>query len=111
SDLVPCGDAGAAVNLLLDGGTVHQKGQGLPDGGIGQEGVLGLEAGALAVHFFPRIGIVELDVLDVAAGGDVRLAFATLLHALQDLVLDLRVPRVVDLARLDDGPAGRTAAP
>ena len=101
------GDAGAAVDLLLDGGAVDEEVQGLADGGIGQERVLGLDAGALAVDLLPRIGVVELDVLDVAAGHDVGLALAALLHALEDLVLDLHVPGVVELAGLDDGAGGR----
>ena len=40
-------------------------------------------------------------------GDDVGLALAALLHALEDLVLDLQVPGVVVLAGLDDRARGR----
>src|SRR5262249_27700870 len=56
----------------------------------------------LAFHLGPRIGRVDLDVLDVAAGDDIGSALAALLEALEDLVLDLHVPGVVVLAGLDD---------
>jgi hypothetical protein len=64
--------------------------------------VLGLRARALAVDLVPGIRVVELDVLDVAGQGDVDSALAALLQALQDVVLDLHVPRVVVLAGLED---------
>src|SRR6266850_1247459 len=99
-------DAGTPVDLLLYRGPIHQEVQRLADGGVGEERMLGLEAGALAVDVLPRVGVVELDVLDVAAGHDVGLALAALLHALEVLVLDLEVPGEVVLAGLDDG-AGR----
>ena len=67
----------------------------------------GLDAGALTVHVFVGVGEVALDVLDVAAGHDVGLALAALLQALEDLVLDLHVPGVVELAGLDDGARRR----
>src|SRR6266478_969328 len=101
------GDAGAAVNLFLDGPAVDEEIQRLAHGRVGQERMLGLDAGALAVDLRPGIRVVELDVLDVAAGHDVGLALAALLQALENLVLDLEVPRVVELARLDDGTRGR----
>ena len=69
--------------------------------------MLGLDAGALAVDLGPGIRVVELDVLDVAAGHDVGLALAALLHAFENLVLDLEIPGVVELTRLDDGACGR----
>ena len=68
--------------------------------GSRQRRMLGLEARALAVDLGPRIGGVELDVLDVAAGRDVDLALAALLQALKDLVLDLHVPGEVVFAGL-----------
>src|SRR2546427_383681 len=104
---VGSGDACAPVDLLLHGGAIDEEVERLPDGGIGEERVLRLEAGALAVDVFPRIGVVELDVLDVAARCDVGLAPAALLHALEVLVLDLQVPGEVVLAGLDDGAGGR----
>src|SRR3546814_4316035 len=62
--------------------------------------LLGAERRARAVHLFPRVGPVELDVLDIAAEADVDLALAALLQALQDRVLDLHVPGEVVLAGL-----------
>src|SRR5207249_11098351 len=56
---------------------------------------------------FPRIGVVELDVLNIAARCDIGLAPAALFHALEVLVLDLQVPGEVVLAGLDDGAGGR----
>ena len=46
---------------------VDQQGERLAHRRIGQDRMLGLEARALAVDLGPRIGGVELDVLDAAA--------------------------------------------
>src|SRR5262249_23307228 len=54
----------------------------------------------------PRVGVVELDVLDVAAGHDIGAAPTALLPALENLVLDLHVPGVVELAGLQHGARG-----
>ena len=62
--------------------------------------MLRLEAGALAVDLGPGIGVVELHVLDAAAGRDDDVALAALLQPLEDLVLDLQVPGEVVLAGL-----------
>ena len=69
--------------------------------------MLGAELGALAVDLGPRIGGVELDVLDVAAGRDDAAALAALLEAQKDLVLDLHVPGKVVFAGLQHGPRRR----
>src|SRR5207249_793630 len=91
------GDAGAPVDLLLYRAAVDQEIERLAHGEIAQDRVLGLDRRPLAVDLRPRIGEVELDVLDVPAGDDVGAALAALLPALQDLVLDLHVPGVVEL--------------
>ena len=69
--------------------------------------MLGLEARALAVDLGPRIGGVELDVLDAAALAEDDAALAALLQAQQDLVLDLQVPGEVELAGLQHGARRR----
>ena len=74
-------DAGAAVDVLVHRGAIDQQVERLPHRRIGQERMLRLEAGALAVDLGPRIGVVELDVLDVAAGHDLGVALAARLRA------------------------------
>ena len=69
--------------------------------------MLGLDAGALAVHFLVRVGVVELDMLDIGAGGQVDLALARSFQLLEDLILDLQVPGIVVFAGLQHRPRGR----
>ena len=66
-----------------------------------------LDVGPLTVHFGPGVRRIDLDVLDVAARRDGGGAFAALLHALEDIVLDLHVPGVVVLCGLDHGARRR----
>ena len=75
--------------------------------------MLGLDAGALPVDFVPRVGEVELDEFDVAAGNHVDAALAALFQLEQDLVFDLQVPRIVEFAGLQHCARGRNgvAAP
>ncbi len=63
-----------------------------------------LDAGALAVDLGPGVGEVALHVLDAASDPEVDAPFSRLLQAKQDVVLDLHVPGVVELARLEHGP-------
>src|SRR5207249_10092006 len=100
-------DAGGTIDLLLHRGAIGQQVERLTYGRVAQERVCGLDAGALAVHVLARVGEVALDVLDVAARHDVGVTLTALLHALENVVLDLHVPRVVELAGLDDGARGR----
>src|SRR5215470_8746039 len=81
--------------------------QGLAHRRIGQDRMLGLEAGTLAVDLGPGIGGVELDVLDAAAFAEDHAALAALLQAREDLVLDLHVPAEVELAGLQYRARGR----
>ncbi len=69
--------------------------------------MLGLDARALAVDLGRRVGEIELDVLDVTGGNDVDAAFAARFQPREDLVLDLQVPRVVELAGLQHGARRR----
>ena len=94
------GEAGAAVDEVLHALLVAEQGHRLAHLRVGEGEVLALHVPALALDLVPRIGDVELDELDVAAGNDVGLALAALLHALEHLVLDLQVPGVVVLAGL-----------
>src|SRR5437762_2971311 len=83
------GDAGPAVDLLLDRAPVDQEIQRLADGEIREERMPRLDRRLLALHLRPRVGLVELDVLDVATEGGVDAALAALLEALEDVVLHL----------------------
>ena len=69
--------------------------------------MLGLEARALAVDLGPRVGGVELDVLDAAAFAEDDPALAALFQAHENLVLDLQVPGEVELAGLQHGARRR----
>src|SRR5206468_2400273 len=93
--------AQAAVELLVDGAAVDQNVQGAADCRVGQERVSGLDRRPLPVDLLPRIGVVELDVLDATAGCDVDVALAALLGSLEDLIRDLEVPGEVVLPRLE----------
>ena len=106
-DEVGRGAAGAAVDVLLDRIPVDQQRQRLAHRRIAERRMLGLDARALAVDLGPRIGAVELDVLDEARILDVDAALAALLQAREDLVLDLHVPGEVELAGLQHGARRR----
>ena len=98
---VGAGLPAAPVDLLLDRGPVHEQVQRLahrrdPRG----PGAWSSTLRPLAVHLGPRVGEVALDVLGVAGRPDVDPALAALLHAPEDVVLHLQVPRVVVLAGL-----------
>ena len=69
--------------------------------------MLCLDAGALAIDLLVGVGVVELDVLDIAARDDNDLALAASFQALQDLVLDLHVPCEVVFAGLQHGARRR----
>src|SRR5439155_1573466 len=101
------GDAGPAVDLLLDRAPVDQEIQRLADGEIREERMSRLDRRLLALYLRPGVGLVELDVLDVATEGGVDAALAALLQALEDVVLHLHVPGVVVLARLEHGTRRR----
>ena len=63
----------------------------------------GLDTGALAIHFDPRVGRVELNVLDAASRCDNNCALSACFEAFQHFVLDLHIPGVVVLAGLQHG--------
>src|SRR5262245_14093464 len=65
-----------------------------------------LHARALPIDLLPRIGEVALNVLDVAAGHYVHATAAAPLETVEDIVLDLEIPRVVVLPGLQDGAGG-----
>src|SRR5690348_15327307 len=65
-------DAGAAVDVLLDGVAVDEQRERLPHRRIAEQRMLGLRARALALDIRPWIGVVDLDVLDIAAREDLR---------------------------------------
>src|SRR5207248_1080205 len=79
----------------------------LADGEIREERMSRLDRRLLALYLRPGVGLVELDVLDVATEGGVDAALAALLQALEDVVLHLHVPGVVVLARLEHGTRRR----
>ncbi len=99
--------SGAAVDVILHRPLVDQQRERLPYRLVGQRRMLGLHARTLAVDLGPRIGRVELDVLDIAAVRHVGLALAALFQPQQDLVLDLQVPGVVVFAGLQHGACRR----
>jgi hypothetical protein len=67
----------------------------------------GRDAGALAIYFDPRVGRVELNMLDAAARSDNNCAFSTCFEAFQHLVLDLHIPGVVVFPGLQHGSCRR----
>src|SRR5262249_6247296 len=77
--------------------------EGLSDGGIAEQWMLCLGARALAVDLGPRIGAVDLDVLDPAALHDLSASFgvAGVFEFDKDFVLDLHIPGIVVLAGLN----------
>src|SRR5439155_27015052 len=74
------------VDLLLDGRAVHDEADGPADGRVGEEGMRGLDARALAVDFLQGIGEVDLDELGRAARRDEHPALASLLEPLEHVV-------------------------
>ena len=99
---------GAAEDLLLDSAAVDQEGEGVANCRIGEEGVHGLHARALAVDLRPRIRLVELHVCDAPTEGDQDLALAALLEPQEYVVLDgADLRRVVVLAGLEHGACCR----
>src|SRR4030095_14852697 len=72
-----------------------------------------LQAGTLAVDLRIGVGEVQQDVLNRATPSLDDDAYAFLLHLLQLVAVDLKVPREVVLAALQHGAgsAGRIAAP
>src|SRR5262249_57794897 len=68
-DEVGGGDARAPVDLFLYGSTIEEQVQRPPHRLVAQDWMLGLGRRALAGDLGPRIGGVDLDVLDVATGG------------------------------------------
>src|SRR5262249_22843061 len=97
------GDARPAVDLLLDRSPVDQEVERLAHGRVGEERVLRLDRRSLAVDLRPRVGLVDLDVLDVAAERGVDAPLSALLETLEDVVLHLHVPGVVVLGGLEHG--------
>src|SRR5262249_25163814 len=85
---------------------IDQMSQRLAHGGVGQQRVLSLDAGAFAVGLGRRIAGVGLGGLNAAALGNMDAAFPASLETLEDFVLDLHVPGVVVLAGLQHS-AGR----
>src|SRR3546814_13423394 len=66
--------AGAAVDVIADGLAVDQHVHRLTNGRIGQRRALGAERRARAGNLFPRVGPVEMDVLDNSAESGLDLA-------------------------------------
>src|SRR5688572_12440094 len=62
-----------------------------------------LEAGALAIDFLIRIGEVEKDMLNRAASGFDNGADSFLFHLFELVAIDLKVPRKVVFAALQNG--------
>src|SRR5690242_8775307 len=89
--------------MSLYRGAVHKQAQRAPDRRIAEQRMFCFGARALALDLGPRIGAVELYVLDIAAGHDLDTApgVAAVFESEEDLVLDLQVPRVVVFAGLD----------
>src|SRR5262249_55403014 len=81
-------------------------GQRFAHGGVRQQRVLSLDARALAVDLGRRIAVVELDVLNVAALGNIDAPFPASLEPLEEFLLDRHVPGVVVFAGLQHS-AGR----
>src|SRR6266851_4009688 len=102
-------EAFSALNsqrVFLDRRAVDQEAQRHANAVVGQKRMWRLEARPLTVHLAPRIREVAEDVLDRATPGDVDAAPAPLLHAPEQVVLDLHVPGEVVLADLDHRARG-----
>src|SRR5206468_5213021 len=97
----------APVDMRLDGPAVDEQSEGRPDSRIGQEGMHGRDARALAVDIGPRVALVELDVHGIGGPAPDDAALAALLHTAQDVVLDRHAPGVVVLPGLEYGTGGR----
>src|SRR5581483_8547189 len=83
-DEVRRGETGPAVDEFLDRILVDQQGKRLTNRRIAECRMPGLDARALAVNFGPRIGGVELKVLDRAAPVEHDPALAVLLEPEKD---------------------------
>src|SRR5262249_48170353 len=102
-------DAGPPINVLFDRFSVDQKCERLPDRGIAEQRMLRLGARALAFDVGPGIGVVDLDMLDIAARKYLRTAarLTAFFQADEDLVLNLHVPGIIVFASLNDGTGRR----
>ena len=94
------GDAGATVDEVLHALAIEQQRHRLSHGGVAPDRMARLGAAALAVDFRVRVVPGELDELERAAGRDEHAPLAAVFHAPQHVVLDLQVPREVELAGL-----------
>src|SRR4029453_17825942 len=94
------GVALSSPDLALDRGAIDEQGERRAHGGIGEERMRRLDVRALTVDVAPRIGLVELDVVDVRRATDDDSAFAAVLEGPKDLVLHVEAPRVVVLTGL-----------
>ncbi len=95
-----------SVQLISDRVAIDRHGECRPHVHVGEEGVLRGRLGALVTRGV-RIGEVEEQALDVAAVGAGQLALPALRELVEDGGLDLQVPGVVDVARLERCPSGR----
>ena len=95
-----------AIQLFRDRLAVDGHRQCLTHLQVGQERVLRGRLGARAIGFGVRVGKVDQEALDVRADCRCELAAPALHQLIQDLRLDLQVPRVVGLTRLEDGTRG-----
>src|SRR5215471_21849254 len=95
--------------MSLYRGSVDKQREGLPNAPIAEQRVLCLDTRTLAVDLGPGIGVVELDVLDIAALHDLDPAsgIAPSFQFEEDLVLDLHVPSIIVLAGLNHRACGR----
>ncbi len=106
-DEIARSDAGTTVDEFLNALAIGKQRHGLTHSRIAEREMFALDAAPFAVDLGERIGRVELDELYVTAWHDVHFALAARFHALEHFVLNLQVPRVVVLARLQYGTRGR----
>src|SRR5215831_3487212 len=93
-----------AEDLLLNGAAIDQQAQRGHHRRIEKERMLRLDAGPLPVYFSPRVGLVDLDVHDVAPEREVELPLADRFQSHEDVVVDARhVRRIVVGAGLEHG--------
>src|SRR5438132_6469486 len=89
-----------APDLALNRRAIHQQCERGANHRIGEERMNRLEARPLAVDLGPRIGLVDLDVLDVRGPPDDDPAPGAVLEPAQDVVLHVEAPGVVVLPGL-----------
>ena len=96
--------AGAPVDMRLHRSAIDEQTECPAHSGIAEQRVLCLQTRAFAVDLGQRIGVVELDMLDIAARRDLDSASgaASGFQPEEALVLDLHVPCIVVFAGLDD---------